>query len=358
MLDPYALIRPIVFKMDPEDAHGMTIRALKSGLIPPIGKPVRDKSLEVDLWGLKFPNPIGLSAGFDKNAEVIAPMLRLGFGFTEVGTVTPKPQAGNPRPRIFRDPPARAVINRMGFPNGGADAFMENLQKFLRGRSAIKGVVGINIGMNKDQTDPKLDYAALMKAFGPVADYITINISSPSTPGIRNLQRHEALRDLLQAVMDARAAIKGRHPPLLVKLVPDLDEDIQKEMATTLMDYKVDGLIMTNTRFERIGTLDPNFSAQQGGLSGAPIRELATQTIRNFYRLTGGAIPIIGVGGVSTGADAYEKIKAGASLIQLYTALVYRGPGVAQSIIHELLALMKKDGLRHISEAIGADHKK
>lgn len=357
MTSLYQTLRPILFKIDPENAHQMTIKALKTGVIRPSQINASDK-LGQDLFGLHFANPVGLSAGFDKNAEVIAPCLRLGFGFTEVGTVTPKPQAGNPRPRVFRCPEHNAVINRMGFPNSGLSAFKKNLKNFLQSASRPHGVVGINIGMNKDQTDPALDYCTLIESLAPLADYLTVNISSPNTPGLRDLQKKDVLLELLDKMMTTRkAACTQRIPALLVKLAPDLTESQQEELADTLMQAGVDGVILTNTTLDRPESLPESFRSEKGGLSGAPVRDKSTAVIRNFYRLTKGKLPIIGVGGISNAKHAYDKIKSGASLVQLYTGLVFEGPDVANSINRDLPAFLAQDGLTHISQAIGLDHR-
>jgi dihydroorotate dehydrogenase len=349
----YALARPLLFTLDPEQAHHLTLKLMKSGLLPPCPS-INDPALEVSLWGHKFPNPIGLSAGFDKNAEVIGPAFGMGFGFVEAGTVTPKPQHGNPKPRVFRDPSTESVINRMGFPNGGMNSFKANLEKFLSSKARPSGVVGINIGMNKSQTEPAKDYAVLIKMLGPLADYLTINISSPNTPGLRNLQSRGPLLELLSVVMEERKKACGDHPPpVLVKFAPDLDDAQQEEIAATALEAGIDGMILTNTTLERPDTLPKGFAAQQGGLSGKLLHAKSTEIIRNFYRLTKGKLPIIGVGGISSSADAYAKIKAGATLIQLYTSLVFKGPSVANSINRELLDLLKADGFSHISEAVG-----
>lgn len=357
MPDLYQLIRPLVFKLDPEQAHEYTLKALKSGAIPPCPS-INDPALEVKLWGLKFPNPVGLSAGFDKRAEVIGPAFKLGFGFVEAGTVTPKPQEGNPRPRVFRDPTTESVINRMGFPNGGMNLFKTNLEKFLSNGERSPGVVGINIGMNKSQTEPAKDYTILIKMLGPMADYITINISSPNTPGLRDLQKREPLLELLGAVLEERKKSCGDHPPpLLLKLAPDLDEVQQDELSTAVLEAGIDGLILSNTTLARPDSLPKNFAAEKGGLSGRPLTARSTEVIGNFYKRMNGKLPIIGVGGISSGSDAYAKIKAGASLVQLYTSLVFKGPTVANSINQELLTLLKKDGYTNVSQAVGADHK-
>lgn len=356
MPDLYAAFRPLIFKIDPEQAHEYTLRLMKSGLMPPPGPIVKDKSLEVTLWGHKFPNPVGLSAGFDKNAEVIGPAFTLGFGFVETGTVTPRPQEGNPKPRVFRDPKTGSIINAMGFPNKGVNVYKENLEKFLGGSQKASGVLGINIGMNKTQTEPSKDYAMLINMLGPMADYLTVNISSPNTPGLRDLQKREPLLELLGILKEERKKACGDHPPpLLVKLAPDLDEDRQKELATALLEAGIDGIVLTNTTLDRPDALSPHFASQRGGLSGELVKDKSTAIIRNFYKLTKGKLPIIGVGGISTGSDAYEKIKAGASLVQLYTGLVFKGPSVANSINKELIKLLKADGFKSITQAVGKD---
>ncbi len=350
----YDLARPLLFRLDAENAHNLTLKALKTGLAPKHAA-VSDPALKVALWGRHFPNPVGLAAGFDKNAEVIGPMLGLGFGFVEAGTVTPKPQRGNPRPRIFRNPEHEAVINAMGFPNEGVVRFKENLQKFLDRKPRPAGIVGLNIGMNKSQSDPAKDYRLLVQQLAPLADYLTINISSPNTPGLRDLQKGENLRALLLQIMEERArSCKVDPPPLLLKLAPDLEQTQMEDIAATVLECKVDGLILTNTTLDRPVYLPHEFSERKGGLSGVPVRDKSTATIASFYQLTGGKLPIIGLGGISTGQDAYEKIKAGASLVQLYTALVFQGPKLANRINHQLLALLKRDGFNHISEAVGS----
>lgn len=349
----YPALRPLLFALDAETAHRLTIKALK--ILPRGPAPAHDPALRVTLWDRNFPNPVGLAAGFDKNAEIIAPMLGLGFGFVEAGTVTPKPQNGNPRPRIFRDPENEAVINRMGFPGVGMNAFKANLEKFLDTRPRPDGLVGINIGMNKSQTDPARDYLILVRTLGPFADYLTVNISSPNTPGLRDLQEPQAFRDLIGQLLEERTRACGKHmpPPLLVKLAPDLDERQQEDLARAALDSGIDGLILSNTTLERPAYLPESFRGEKGGLSGRPLSEKSTGMIRNFYRLTGGKLPIIGAGGVSSGQDAYDKIRAGASLVQLYSALAFQGPGVVKRITAELAQLLKKDGYATIGEAVG-----
>lgn len=351
----YKLARPLLFKLDPEDAHAITIRAMKKGVMP--RHKVTDVRLAQDICGLHFDNPVGLSAGFDKNAEVIAPALRLGFGFTEVGTVTPKPQDGNPRPRIFRDPLHEAVINRMGFPNDGAFIFEQNFKEFLNMRYRPSGIVGINIGMNKTQEEPVKDYSTLIRDFAKDADYLTINISSPNTPGLRDLQSREPLLELLEAVETERSLACGKEqPPLFVKFAPDLDDDKIAELCETVIEGKADGVIVGNTTLDRPDYLPADFRDQMGGLSGKPLTDKSTTVIGKFYSHLKGTMPIIGVGGISNAQDAYTKIKAGASLVQLYTGMIYQGPGIARDINTGLIQLIKKDGYSNISQAIGADH--
>ncbi|MCC6598505.1 MAG: quinone-dependent dihydroorotate dehydrogenase [Alphaproteobacteria bacterium] len=356
MVDLYALARPLLFRIDPERAHALTIRAMRQGVFPKCAV-LTNSALAQTLWGLKFPNPVGLAAGFDKNAEVLAAAFGLGFGFVEAGTVTPRPQPGNDKPRVFRDPGTQAIINRMGFPGTGATVFKANLEKFLAGKRRPPGVVGINIGMNKGQSEPSKDYAYLIRMLAPMADYLTINISSPNTPGLRDLQARAPLLELLSVITEERRKACGAHPPaLFLKLAPDLDAEKQEELAACALESGIDGLILGNTTLDRPETLPESFRAEKGGLSGQPLTEKSTQIIHNFYALTKGKIPIIGVGGVSSGAQAYAKIKAGASLVQLYTALVFKGPSVANSINEELVALLKEDGFDHISQAIGKAH--
>lgn len=327
---------------------------MKCGLSPQFTA-VDDPRLKVTLWDRQFPNPVGLAAGFDKNAEVIGPMLNMGFGFVEVGTVTPKPQAGNPRPRVFRNAANEAVINRMGFPNKGYDVFKDNIEKFLDQKPRPTGLVGINIGMNKDQKDPAKDYCFLLQKLGSYGDYFTINISSPNTPGLRNLQQRDHLMELITRVKEVRSKScdKTFPPPLLVKLAPDLDEAQQEELAQTALDAEIDGLILTNTTLARPDFLPEKFRSQTGGLSGRPLTAKSTEIIRRFYKLTKGKIPLIGVGGISNGHDAYDKIKAGASLVQLYSALVYHGPELANEINQELLVYLERDGFSSVTQAVG-----
>ena len=354
----YDLAKPILHALDPETAHRLTIRALKTGLVKGCGG-ADDARLKVTLWQRNFPNPVGLAAGFDKNAEVIAPMFSHGFGFIECGTVTPKPQEGNPRPRVFRDAPHEAVINRMGFPGEGLDAFKKNIEKFLSVSPRPAGLVGLNIGLNKTQKEPAKDYCQLVRALGPFADYFTVNISSPNTPGLRNLQERDNFLDLIGQIMAERKRSCGTSnpPPLLVKLSPDLRDEQIEELAQAALDSEIDGLILTNTTLDRPSYLPAEFASQQGGLSGEPVCDKSTEVIARFYKATGGKLPIIGVGGISSAQDAYDKIRAGASLVQLYSALAFHGPALVNDIKSGLIRLMDRDGIKNIGDAVGVHGK-
>ena len=337
----YPLVRPLFFALDAERAHRLTIRALKA---IPAGEPAKeDRQLAIRVAGLDFPNPIGLAAGFDKDAEVHGQMLGLGFGFVEVGTVTPKPQAGNPRPRLFRLARDRAVINRMGFNNGGFEAARARLE----GRR--RGLVGVNIGANKDSADRIGDYSAGVRELAPLADYLTVNISSPNTPGLRALQDKGALAELLAAVGEARS--DGL--PVFLKVAPDLEAQEVDDVARAAAEARIDALIVANTTVSR-PPLRSKHGGEAGGLSGAPLKDLALQRLKDFRAATGGAMPLIAAGGIETGADAYARIRAGASLVQLYTALVYQGPGVARAIAGELRSMLERDGLVRLADAVGA----
>lgn len=357
-MDLFKLAKPVLHALDPESAHQLTIASLKKNLHPKY-TPVDDPCLKTKLWHLNFDNPLGLAAGFDKNAEVIAPILHMGFGFTEVGTVTPLPQDGNPRPRVFRNTKNQAVINRMGFPNLGVEVFKDNIKAFRKNKDAPTGLVGLNIGMNKEQTEPADDYCALIEAVGKYADYLTVNISSPNTPGLRDLQSRENLLPLINRIKSTRKnhCDTDKPPPILIKLAPDLTMRQQEELAKVVLEAGIDGLIVTNTTLERPTFLPDKFREQKGGLSGKPLTAQSTKIIGNFYKLTQGQIPIIGVGGVSSGKDAYDKIKAGASLIQLYSALVFHGPALVNKINSDLVTLLRHDGYDHIKGAIGAAHR-
>ena len=348
----YDLAKSFLFMFSAERAHGLAILALKSGLLP-AERMEPSKLLSQKLWGLNFPNPVGLAAGFDKNAEVYRPMLKQGFGFVETGTVTPLAQSGNDKPRIFRLTQDQAVINRLGFNNQGLDYYVQQLE----GRDKNNGIVGANIGANKLSEDQTQDYVIGLRRVLGMADYFTINISSPNTPGLRALQGKEALDELLSRLKSVRdEAGLENNPPLLLKIAPDLDNGECEDIAEIILKHQMDGLIVSNTTLSRDG-LTSSLKNEMGGMSGTPLFELSTKVLSRMYRLTEGKIPLIGVGGISCGEQAYAKIKAGASLVQLYSALVYHGPGLVLKINAELEMLIKKDGLSNICEAIGLDHK-
>jgi dihydroorotate dehydrogenase len=353
LFDYFKLAGPLVRFLDPETAHGLTIRMLRMGLVPPQPR-VNAPSLEVALWGLRFPNPVGLAAGFDKNAEVPDAMLRQGFGFVEIGSVTPRPQPGNPKPRMFRLSEDRAVINRMGFNNEGLEAVAGRLEA----RARI-GIVGANLGKNKDTEDAAADYEKGAARLAPLADYMVINVSSPNTPGLRSLQGRDQLEGLVgrtRAALNA-AVPEGKRPPLLLKIAPDLNDEDLADIAAVALAGGLDGLIVSNTTIARPETLKSPHASQTGGLSGAPLFQPATAVLSRMYALTEGKLPIIGVGGIASGADAYAKIRAGASLVQLYSAMAYEGPGLVTRINRELVGLLKRDGFASVAEAVGADYR-
>lgn len=339
----YAAFRPLLFTLEAERAHRATIRALR--LKPHGALPVDDPRLASTVAGLRFPNPVGLAAGFDKDAQVPDAILSLGFGFAEVGTLTPFPQAGNPRPRLFRLVEDRAVINRMGFNNGGQAAAFERLLR----RNDRPGIVGVNIGANKDAADRIADYANGVRVMAGVARYLTVNISSPNTPGLRALQDRGALTELLAAVMEARPAAG---PPVFLKVAPDLEPDDIDDIAEIAGEYRLDGLIVSNTTISR-PPLRSRYAQETGGLSGAPLRDLAARRLSDFRSATGGTMPLIAAGGIASAEDAYARIRAGASLVQLYSALVYEGPGLARRINRGLAKLLERDGFASVAEAVG-----
>jgi dihydroorotate dehydrogenase len=332
--------------LPPEAAHGATVRLLRlAGPFLPAA-PADDPRLAVKALGLSFPNPIGLSAGFDKDALAPDAALKLGFGFVECGTVTPLPQPGNPHPRLFRLYEDRAVINRMGFNNKGMEAFAAR----VAGR-ARNGILGINIGANKDSADRIADYARAFSRLAQYADYVTVNISSPNTPGLRGLQDHGQLQHLLEAVTDARGS---GTTPVLLKVAPDIDQAAVECIAEIVLESGIEGIILTNTTLAREG-LKSAAKKEAGGLSGAPLFARSTDVLRQMRKFVGGRLVLVGVGGVSSGADAYAKIRAGATLVQLYTALAFHGPGLVARIKRELLALLTRDGFANVGEAVGAD---
>ena len=339
----FDLARPALFRLDPERAHGMTLAALK---IAPRRTARHDSVLASRVAGLKFVSPVGLAAGFDKDAEVPDAMLGLGFGFVEVGTLTPLAQEGNPRPRLFRLEEDEGVINRMGFNNRGQAAALAR----LTGRKR-RGVVGVNIGANKDATDRIADYVEGVRRMSPVADYLAINISSPNTPGLRGLQDLGPLTDLLTAIAAART-VGG--PPVFLKVAPDLTPaDIDGIVKAA--SGRVDALIISNTTIMRFENLRSPHKTEVGGLSGKPLRGHAYERLRDFRRATGGSIPLIGVGGIDCAEEAYARIRSGASLVQLYSALVYRGPGLAREIADGLARQLRHDGFASVADAVGVD---
>jgi dihydroorotate dehydrogenase len=301
--------------------------------------------------GLDFPNPVGMAAGFDKNATVPDALFNLGFGFVEVGTVTPRPQPGNPKPRLFRLVEDEAVINRLGFNGQGSATVAARLQ-----RRNKRGVLGVNIGKNRDTTDEVDDYVKGVSVFAPLADYLTVNISSPNTPGLRDLQRRERLSELLNAIVQARNSV-GRRTPVLVKIAPDLNATEIRDIAEVSLSSGIDGLIATNTTLARPDNLLSKYSGEAGGLSGAPLFGLSTKILSELYKATEGKIPLIGVGGIASGLDAYQKIKAGASLVQLYSSMVFKGPGLVREIQRDLLLRLHADGFTNIEQAVGSAHR-
>jgi len=352
-MDLFSGLTRLLRCLPPEAAHRLALRALALGLVPGERGP-DDPRLRVSVLGLDFANPVGLAAGFDKNAAVWRPALRLGFGFVEVGSVTPRPQPGNPKPRLFRLAADGAVINRMGFNNDGVPAMAAR----LAGRRRGDGILGINLGKNKETADAAADYEIGAAQLGPMADYVVINVSSPNTPGLRALQGKAPLQELVGRTHRAlAAACAGKMPPLLLKIAPDLQDQDLEDIAAVALQGELAGLIVSNTTIARPAGLDPRYAKEAGGLSGRPLFAPSTEILRRVYRLTQGRLPLIGVGGVANGADAYAKIRAGASLVQLYSALVFAGPGLVRRIKRELVACLERDGLPSVAAAIGADHR-
>lgn len=343
----FRILRPALFALDPETGHRLAIAGLRS--LPVRASHASSGPLAITVAGLDFPNPIGVAAGFDKNAEVPDALLGLGFGFTEVGSITPLPQAGNPQPRLFRLVEDAAVINRMGFNNEGGAAALAR----LRARVGRPGIVGVNIGANKDSADRVADYALLSKMMAPFASYLCVNVSSPNTPGLRALQDEAALAGLIDAVVAARDEAGGT-APIFLKVAPDLEPADIDAIARIALDKRLGALVVSNTTISR-PALRSHHAGETGGLSGAPLRSLATERLRDFRKATGGAIPLVGVGGIATAQHAWERIRAGASLVQLYSAMVYEGPGLGGQIARKLEALMRRDGFASIAEAVGSE---
>jgi dihydroorotate dehydrogenase len=341
----YSLLRPALFMLDAERAHHLSLAGLK--VMPQLGRAAPDGPLATTVAGIAFPNPLGMAAGYDKDGEVPDALLGLGFGSVEVGSITPLPQAGNPRPRLFRLAEDRAVINRMGFNNHGAEAAVAR----LAARLGRPGVLGINLGANKDSPDRIGDYAIMAQLMAPLASYLAVNVSSPNTPGLRALQDEGALSALLDAVLAAR----GPGGPLVfLKVAPDLESADIDAIARIALDKQLGALIVSNTTVSR-PPLKSRYAGEAGGLSGAPLRDLAQQRLRDFRKATGGAMPLVGVGGIASADDAWARIRAGASLVQLYSAMVYEGPGIARRVTKGLEALMQRDGFASIAEAVGTE---
>ncbi len=342
------LLRPILFSLDAETAHHLTLSMLS--MMPPL--PVADDppELRCALWGLEFSNPIGLAAGMDKDAIAIGAWQSLGFGFAELGTITPRPQPGNPKPRVFRLPEHRALINRLGFPSEGMEAVAPRIEKVRRSGTRIR--IALNFGPNKDTPVERVaaDYAGLMTRLAPLADFIVINVSSPNTPGLRNWQSPDRMRELFAAMEQVLTG--ARRPPIVLKVAPDLDDATLDAICDTAMALHLDGMVVCNTTLKRgeVGVT----AAQEGGLSGHPLRELARDRIASVYRRTQGKLPIIGVGGIMNADDALGHIKAGASLVEVYTGLIYEGPGLIASMKKELVNLLRREGFRSISDAVGS----
>ncbi len=350
MVNIYKIIRPALFNLNAEKAHALSIEALSKGVIR-ANRPTSDPRLKLQLWGLDFPNPLGIAAGYDKNALVANELVNLGFGFVEVGTLTPKPQSGNPEPRIFRLVKDRAIINRLGFNNEGHEAALHRLQA-----REMNGIIGVNIGANKSSDDRINDYLTGFKAFQGVADYFTINISSPNTPNLRDLQEPDTLRELLETLMRERAEIVdhgGKRRPIFIKLAPDIEDENLEPIIAALLEHKVDAVIISNTTTSRRDLKETKLKSELGGLSGRPLFYRSTRMLANVHQLTEGALPIIGVGGIDSAATAWEKFEAGASLIQLYTGLIYEGPGLIERILRGLVERLEREKLHSLTSIRG-----
>ncbi|KAI1306478.1 Dihydroorotate dehydrogenase (quinone), mitochondrial [Halotydeus destructor] len=362
-------LMPTVHRLvDAETAHVVAVKLAKHNLLPRLLEPVTNPSiLETTVWGIKFRNPIGLAAGFDKDGEAASNLSKLNFGFIEIGSVTPEPQPGNEKPRVFRLVPERAIINRYGFNSSGHQVVKENLDKQFNGSKNNNNkstVIGVNLGKNKESQDAAKDYTQGLSVFGSCdyVDYFVVNISSPNTPGLRGLQARKEFEQLLDRIIEERE-VKAAAKPLLIKISPDLSEKERKDIAEVVLDKNkkkrnIDGLIVSNTTISRPDVVKENaVSSESGGLSGRPLKQLSTETIGDMYRLTRGTVPIIGVGGVFTGQDAFDKVKAGASLVQIYSSLAFEGPPVVRTINNELANLLRENGFSSVGQAVGADNK-
>ncbi len=349
----FGLARPLLHLVSPETAHNLSLAALAWGLGPRF-EPPEDPALAVTLWGKRFANPVGLAAGFDKNASVIGPMMDLGFGFVEAGTITPRPQPGNPKPRLFRLDEDHGVINRLGFNSEGAEAAAARLEKWRRG--GRPGIVGVNIGKNKESQDAAADYGEGARRLGAYADYLVMNVSSPNTPGLRDLQAMAELEQLLDAVGEGLSGL-DRPPPIVVKISPDLSDEALRDITALATAGRMDGLMISNTTTDRPEGLRSRDRDEAGGLSGRPLFAPSTRVLAACWQAAGGKVPLIGIGGIGSPEDAYAKIRAGASLVALYSSLVFEGPALVPRIVAGLGRLMRDDGFTTISEAVGADHR-
>jgi dihydroorotate dehydrogenase len=355
LTDIHSFLLPVLRLLPPEAAHRATIRALSWGM-GPRDRTADDPVLATSVWGLDFRNPIGLSAGFDKGAEVPDAMLAAGFGFVEAGTVTPLPQPGNPKPRMFRLSADKAAINRLGFNGTGLAPYVDRISKRAKRAAASRGPFGANIGKNKVTEDGAADYEIGIEAVAPYVDYLVTNISSPNTPGLRAMQGREILADMIGRVLHARARAvpeKDKQPPLIIKIAPDLTAAERSDIAAVILETGVDGITVANTTVQRPADMTDPQASEAGGLSGAPLFPIALEIVADMYRLTGGKVPIIGCGGVASGADAYAMIRAGASLVQFYTALVFRGPALIPRIKQDLVDLLRRDGFSSVANAVG-----
>lgn len=355
----YKFIRPLIFKFDAEVAHNLAINYLR--YLPNFNnlfcQPQKYDNLQQNIFGLNFSNPVGMSAGFDKNAEIIPALFNYGFGFVEAGTTTPLPQIGNDLPRIFRLTEDQGIINRLGFNNLGCEIFYKNISSLRKNSSQI---LGVNIGKNKDTIDFSADYLQLLKKFYQIADYITINISSPNTKNLRDIQNHENLDFFLKKIAEEKNNLRGiyqKNTPIFLKIAPDLNTSQLESIAELSLQNSIDAVIISNTTIDRNLNLKSTHKQEIGGLSGLPLKDKSNQILREFYKLTKGKIIIIGVGGISNASDAYERIKNGASLIQIYSAIIYQGFGLIEEIKKTLNENLKKDGFKNISEAVGANFK-
>ena len=346
----FSFIRPFIFNLDPETAHNLSIKSLKFNILPSsLFSVPNEEILNTKIFGKEINNPIGLAAGFDKSAEVYNEVFKLGFGFAEIGTVTPKQQYGNEKPRVFRLTKDQALINRLGFNNDGSEVVRKRIEN-----NAPNSLLGINIGPNKDTVDMLDDFLKCAKIFFPLGDYITVNISSPNTPGLRNFHKEDILKKLLSQINEIREK-SNFNKFFLLKISPDIDESNMESLVRIILDYKIDGVVLTNTTDKNRGSLIDDKKKETGGLSGRPLRDLSTNFVKKFYKNLNGQIPIIGVGGVDSGESAFEKIAAGATAVQLYTGLVFKGPAIVKEIKKELIEILMSKGFKNVNDAIGSE---